>query len=250
MRKPTLLQPLDDFLGTAQIHNSSRKAITTADNLTTRNLDQRHRLRIAGLEAYCRPRRDVEAVPVRLNAIKLEQRIRLDEVIVTTNLNRPIALVGNTQLATLAAGVESDLLALDGDHGARLAVRRIHLRLREREQVLRRHGQKRAVQCGLQVAIVTTDRIVDRHQIRAVRKRALDLDLGQQRGYRGQHVPSPQHRLAQVLQRGDAVHSVADMLLEVVGDQRGCFYLIQLQPPRETPLREEADLAYDQLVEL
>jgi hypothetical protein len=72
MCKPTLLQPLDDFLRTIQIHNTGRKAITTTDHLPARNLDQRHRLRIAWLKAYRRSRGDVEAVPIRLHAIKLE----------------------------------------------------------------------------------------------------------------------------------------------------------------------------------
>src|SRR6202011_6282436 len=74
---------------------------------------QRHLAALARLEAHRRAGRDVEAHAARLLAIEFERRVGLEEMIMRTHLNRPVAGVGHRQPHGLAPGVERDLAFFD-----------------------------------------------------------------------------------------------------------------------------------------
>src|SRR5262249_13248041 len=75
--------------------------------------DQRHLARLSRLEAHGRSGRDVEPHAARLLAIELQRRVGLEEMIVRSDLDRPVAGVGRRQRHGLAAGIERDVAGLD-----------------------------------------------------------------------------------------------------------------------------------------
>jgi hypothetical protein len=64
----------------------------------------------------------------------------------------------------------------------------------------------------------------------------------QQRRHTRENVPAPEHGLAVVHQLRDGVLPIPDALLELRGDQRDCFGLVEAQAPGEAFLRKEPGL--------
>ena len=69
-----------------QVDDAARKTVATSDYLCACDRAERHCLRVARLEPNCCARGDVEALSVRLRAIKNELRVRLDKVVVRPDL--------------------------------------------------------------------------------------------------------------------------------------------------------------------
>src|SRR5574340_1614109 len=69
----------------------AREVVAAADDAAAGDGDERHRLRLARLEADGGPGRDVEPFAVRGVAIEGERAIGFDEVIVAPDLDRTIA---------------------------------------------------------------------------------------------------------------------------------------------------------------
>src|SRR3954468_1767053 len=73
-----------------------------------RESDELHRLALAGLEPDRIAGRNVELHSVRLCPVEGERAVRLEEVVVAPDLNRPISEVGDRDGDGLAALVEDD----------------------------------------------------------------------------------------------------------------------------------------------
>ena len=218
MREPRLLQPRHDVVDAPELDAARREVVPPADDLVPANLDQRDRLRVAGLEAHRRARGDVQTQAVGLGAVELQLGIRLDEVVVRPDLDRPVALARHLQLDPLPVLVDGDL-PRDRHHGARLARGLVLGRHRHGEQALVRHGQEAPVQRAREVPVLGGDGVVHGDEVRARGERALDLDLAQRAGDRGEHVPATEHRRAERHEVGDGVLAIADELLEVARDE-------------------------------
>src|SRR6266481_3000263 len=65
--------------------------------------------RLARLEAHRRSRRNVQAIPKRSASIEGERRVRFGEMIMTANLNRSVACVGNSKRDGRPILVQDDL---------------------------------------------------------------------------------------------------------------------------------------------
>jgi hypothetical protein len=66
---------------------------------------------------------------------------------------------------------------LSRNHRARHLLRHIILRIRIRERLPLRNGQETPIQRTLQIALITTNRMVHRDQVRTSRECTLDLEL-------------------------------------------------------------------------
>ena len=77
---------------------------------------------LAGFKAYRRARRDIQAIAGGLLTVELQRRVNLGEMVVRTDLNRPIAVVLNDHATGCPAGIQGYLTGLNviftGDHGA------------------------------------------------------------------------------------------------------------------------------------
>jgi len=65
--------------------------------------------RLARLEAHRRSRRNIEAIAKRSASIEGERRVRFGEMILTANLNRSVACVGNSKRDGRPILVQDDL---------------------------------------------------------------------------------------------------------------------------------------------
>src|SRR3954454_3729445 len=78
-------------------------------------------------EPDCRPSRNVETEAPRLFPVEGQRAVRLEEMIVGTDLDRPVAGIGDLQADGFAAVVQGDLTGLDEqftrDHGNSLLQR-------------------------------------------------------------------------------------------------------------------------------
>src|SRR5262249_13993314 len=77
---------------------------------------------LPGFKAHRGAGGDVEPHATRLFAIEFQRRIGLEEMIVRSDLDRPVAGIGDRQRDRLAASIDLDLVVLDehltGDHSA------------------------------------------------------------------------------------------------------------------------------------
>src|ERR1700722_15025836 len=98
-------------------HDRLAKAV---NGTRPRNLDQRHLATLARLEAHCGAGWNVKAHAAGFGALEVQRRIGLEKVIVRTDLDRPIAAVGDGQRQRFAALVELDFARFyeifTGDH--------------------------------------------------------------------------------------------------------------------------------------
>src|SRR5262245_43014075 len=102
-------------------HHVLAKAI---DHALSRQCDQRHLARLAGLEPHRGSGRDVEPHAARLGAVEFERRVGFEEMIVRAHLDRSVAGIRHRQGHGPAASIELDLALLDevfaGDHASLL----------------------------------------------------------------------------------------------------------------------------------
>lgn len=91
---------------------------------------------------------------------------------------------------------------------------------------------------------------MDGDEVGAVRKGALDLDFVKRGDHRGEDVPATEEGFAVRREGGDAVSAVADAFVDDVGDEPDGFGGIELEAAGEAALGEDADLGYEELVEL
>ena len=70
-----------------QVDDAARKTVATSDYLCACDRAERHCLCVARLEPNCCARGDVEALSVGLSAVEDECGIRLDEVVMRSNLS-------------------------------------------------------------------------------------------------------------------------------------------------------------------
>lgn len=209
MRKAGPLEVRNDLLGAPVLDAARGQVVAAADDLVAANLDERDRLGIARLEADRGAGGDVEAEAVRAGAVKLELRVRLDEVVVRADLHRSVALAGDLETDAATALVERDLF-LGHDDGAGLLGGLIVGGVGQGEDLLVRHGEEAGVQGAVQVPVVGADGVVDGDEIRASGKGALDLDLTEGAADGGQDVAAAQHGGAQAHEVGDGVITIAD----------------------------------------
>src|ERR1700726_82568 len=72
-----------------------RQTIEAVNRRGPADLDQPNRLRISRLEAHRSPGRNVQPHPVSRRAIELEGAIHLEKMKMRTNLDGPVASIGN-----------------------------------------------------------------------------------------------------------------------------------------------------------
>src|SRR5690606_4724069 len=91
-------------------HHLMPKAI---DPAPAGKLDQFHRATLPGLETHRGTGGDVQAVAIGDAAIELERRIGLEEVVVRSDLDRPVAGIGHLDADCLASRIQYDLAVVD-----------------------------------------------------------------------------------------------------------------------------------------
>ena len=158
-------------------------------------------------------------------------------------LDRPVASVDHRKLDQVAPGVELNARLSDDDL-PRLAG---DLLLAEDGEV--GHGEERTIEGEGKVSILRRDRRVHRKQLRAVRERGLNLNLGHERRDAGKHLTRPEQLLPAGHQCGHRC-AVADHLHHLGGDQSDRLRRIQLHTAGETPLCELASRCQAHVVEL
>lgn len=187
MREPGLLQVRDDGFDAVEINMPRGEVVSATNHAMTANLDERDGLGVAGLESHRRAGRDVEAAAVRQLTVERELRVRLDEVVMASHLDRSVPCARDLDPDASPPFVEGNA-ALDHHHGPGGVLGVVYRRRRPREQIGRRHGQEAAVERLGEVPVLRGDRVVHGDQICACRERALDLDLVQRAHDRRQHV--------------------------------------------------------------
>ncbi len=110
------------------------------------------------------------------------------------------------------------------------------------------HRQEAPVQRELQVAVLGDDRVVDRHELGAVRKGPFDLNFVDELRHAVHHVGAPEQLPPDVHQLGDRA-AVADELEDLRRDERDRLGMIQPHAPRQALLRQHAGLVQRELVE-
>lgn len=137
-------------------------------------------------------------------AIELELGIRLDKVVMRTDLREPsfnvevplhntvylywpIAHALDFEPNPLSSLVQGDGTGspLDRDYSTGLILAFVYARIRKREYLVGRHRQERTVQRLLEVSVVCTDGMVDGYEICASRKGPFDHQFGEGRHYGG-----------------------------------------------------------------
>lgn len=235
---------------TVAVDDAAGNAVAALDDHVPANLDDGDGLAVAGLEAYGRTGRNVEAVAVGLDAVELEERVGLDEMVVAANLHGAVSLVDNAQTSLTAARVELNA-APDSHDGAGLTDGLVFGGRGDGwEERFVGNGEEGAVESFLDVAIIRGDGVVDGHEVGAVVEGALNLDLLEARGHGGEDVPATQHLLALVHERGDGVCAISDELMNVIGDEGRGFGLVETDSTGEALLGEVADLGDEELVDL
>src|SRR5689334_15877021 len=106
-------------------------AVAAGDLLCAGDVDEFHGTRLAWLEPHGRAGGDVEPLAGGGGAIELQAGIRLAEVVMAADLDRPIADVRHLDRRHRPTGVQLDLFVEDG-HRARL---RLGVCRRERRDV-------------------------------------------------------------------------------------------------------------------
>src|SRR5206468_3976499 len=108
-------------------------------------------------------------------SVKSKGSVGLDEMIMTSDLDRPIAEVGHRKWSRPASFVEDDFAwgSVNGA-GNRFGRRRCDFFIEGRRIGNR---EEAAVKGEVQIAIFACDRVVNRDELGAVGKRALDLHL-------------------------------------------------------------------------
>src|ERR1700722_6568438 len=108
------------FAAASFLQLSHDRLAKTVDGARARDLDQRHLATLARLEAHCGAGWNVKAHAAGFGALEVQRRIDLEKVIVRTDLDRPIAAVGDGKRQRFAALIELDFAWLDeiftGDH--------------------------------------------------------------------------------------------------------------------------------------
>lgn len=89
-------QVRNDGIRPGGVHLARGKPVASRDNFRAANVDEGDRLGVARFEADGGARRDVEPLTICLAAIERECRVRLDEVVVGTNLPYIAAELQNT----------------------------------------------------------------------------------------------------------------------------------------------------------
>ena len=92
------------------------------------------------------------------------------------------------------------------------------------------------------------DRVVDRHELGAVREGPFDLNFVDELRHAVHHVGAPEQLPPDVHQLGDRA-AVADELEDLRGDERDRLGMIQPHAPRQPLLRQHAGLMQRELVE-
>src|SRR5215471_6320300 len=232
--------------------------VAATDDTSTGDRDERDGLRFAGLESHGRAGGDVEAHAVRRFPVEHESRVRLDEVVMTADLDRPVAAVRDRQPSDVASLVGDDFAGRTEDltgfvSGRPAAVVRPAKAGRYRyDGSVRlqadRYWQKTPIQGQLQIAALGDDRVVDCHELGAVGERAFDLHFVHQFGHAVHDLVASEQLPAQIHQLGDAA-AVADEFEDLGGDQGDSLRVIQPQPAGEPFLCEKPGLMKCQFVE-
>ncbi len=89
---------------------------------------------------------------------------------------------------------------------------------------------------------------VEHFSRRTHRKRPLDLHIMYRLWHTRHDMPSPEHLLAELHEVGDRVLAIANVLLQLESDECRRFGLVENETPRETFLREEAEVGEEELV--
>src|SRR5712691_2586219 len=137
------------------VHLAVGERVQAVDLSRPRQLDERHDLLVAGLEAHRGARRDVESHAPRLAALEAEGPVGLEEVEMRADLNGPVGRIGYRQLDSPTSFIRDDV-ALAQD-------------------VFARNHQR----CPLTLSALTgsSDRMMNRDELGAVGEGAFDLHL-------------------------------------------------------------------------
>src|SRR5215471_6385669 len=229
--------------------------VAATDDTSTGDRDERDGLRFAGLESHGRAGGDVETHAVRRVPVEHESRVRLDEVVMTADLDRPVAAVRDRQPRDVASLVDDDFAGRAEDlarfvrpAGAGRDTSRCDCHGCSVRLAPDGHRQKASVQRQLQIAALGNDGVVDCHELGAVGERAFDLHFVHQFGHAVHDLVASEQLPAQIHQLGDAA-AVADEFEDLGGDQGDSLRVIQPQPAGEPFLCEKPGLMKCQFVE-
>src|SRR5215831_4205801 len=92
-----------------QWQGSHDRAVEAIDHAGATVGDQRNLAGLPWLKSHRRPSRNIEATAKRGLAIELERRVGLGEMIVTADLDRPVACVGDREQNRCSIAVQDDL---------------------------------------------------------------------------------------------------------------------------------------------
>lgn len=188
---------------------------------------------------------NVETTPQSSQTVESQKRIRLNEGVVGSDLNRPVARVGDAKGDAVAALVEDNRRGLGrDDEGSR----EMFWHRRRWEQLWSRCRKERTKKSGTYVSLGSTDGVVHRDQEGAVGEATLDHDLVEQLRDARQDMAPSQHCFPQLHELSDRMQPIANVLLEHRGNQCRRFRLVQFDAACQASLGQEARLGEEQLV--
>ena len=177
-----------------------RQPVPAGDPLMPRDGHERDGLGLARLKPHRRARRDVKPLEQREPTVERQLAVDLAHVVVRADLDRPIAVVGDLEPDPLAALVDRDRGQRGrDDDGARLVpALALGLAVDGREAVGRGDRQEAAVERKREVELIAiaADRVVDRHEERAVGEAGLNLHVVHRRRHRRHDMAAAENRLA------------------------------------------------------
>lgn len=127
-------------------------------------------------------------------------------------LDRSVTLARHSQLNPLASLVQDNPLLLRRDHCSGYRLRFVYRSIRKREQILRWHRQKAAIERLFQITIISAHWVVYCHQIRSSRECSFNLELHERRNNRWQDVTASKHCFSDGHKICDSVVAIANEL--------------------------------------
>ncbi|KAI3488240.1 hypothetical protein L1887_47779 [Cichorium endivia] len=241
------------------VERAGGEVVAAGEDLGAADLDEGDALGVARFEADGCARCDVETLAQRQQTRERHGGIHLEERIVRSDLDGPVARVGDLDHHPLALGAELDRSSISlRDEGTREHVCGIgrydgsRCRCRWRRRRLKyariRSGKEARVERGMNVARLGADGIVHGDQEGSVEEGAFHHDLVQKLGDAGKHVAATKEGLAVLHEFGHRVFAVADALVEHGGDEGGGLGLVEPHAAGEAFLRQGARMVEQELI--
>mmetsp|Transcript_16565 Transcript_16565/g.33896 ORF Transcript_16565/g.33896 Transcript_16565/m.33896 type:complete len:241 (-) Transcript_16565:122-844(-) len=167
-------------------------SVSAADDLVAGNLTEIHTVRLARFKSLCSARWNIQSHPQGANAVKLQHRIALDKMIVTSNLNWPVTCVGHEKRGFLPPMIQDNIPMRFGYNDLSWCHRKCVDFFDWRKDILRWYRKKRPIQSHAQIPILLTNWVVNSNKLGSIGECPFNLDFMHHVSDTGQYLSSSQ----------------------------------------------------------